>query len=101
MVAIKSQEPPKQSVDIVSRLLFDRSWPMSPELANHILAIEISADDRARISDLMLRNQADLLSAAEKDELQSYLQAGALLDLFQAQARQVSKSPLPKPRRKR
>jgi hypothetical protein len=73
---------------------------MSVELAKHFIAIEISEKDRARMADLLLRNQSNMLSPEEERELQNLSQAGTVLAIFQSQARRVLKAAPPKPRRK-
>jgi hypothetical protein len=85
---------------VFERLFFSKAGSMPPDLARHFLAIKISEKDKARMSDLLKRNQSNLLSYAEERELQNLSQAGTILAIFQSQARQVLKVPPPKPRRK-
>ena len=101
MVAQSMTDPSANGYGIYERLFFDRTHPMPPELARHFLAIEISEKDRARMSDLLQRNQLNSLSPAEEIELQNLSQAGTILAIFQSQARRILKVPPPKPRRKR
>jgi hypothetical protein len=100
MVAKLTTDPSANGFRIFERLFFSKASPMSAELARHFLAIEISEIDRARMADLLHRNQANLLSSAEQKELQNLSLAGTVLAVFQSQARRVLKMPPPKPRRK-
>jgi len=100
MVAMSTTYYSANGFGIFERLFFSGTRPMSAELAKHFLAIEISDKDRARMADLLLRNQSNMLSPEEERELQDLSVAGSVLAIFQSQARRVLKVAPPKPRRK-
>ncbi len=55
--------------------------------ARALLQLDFDEQDRARMHELALKNQADELTAREETELQSYLKVGLFLDLIHAKAR--------------
>ncbi|MCC6418216.1 MAG: hypothetical protein IT429_08245 [Gemmataceae bacterium] len=83
-------------VAILARVLGNAHGQLPPEIARYLLTLGFSDDDRARMHDLAVRNQADELSAAEKEELLAYSRAGTLLSILKSRARRVLKS---KPRK--
>jgi hypothetical protein len=101
MVAATNQLPSEKDLEIFGRLFFGESRPMTSDLARYFLSIELSKEDLARISDLLKRNQSNLLSPAEESELRSYSHAGTMLAIFQSKARRILNVPPPKPRRKK
>ena len=60
---------------------------MSPEVAQHFIALHLSDSAKDRIRGLLLKNNAGTITPAEKATLESYIQVGELLDLLQAKAR--------------
>jgi hypothetical protein len=60
---------------------------MSPAAARQILKFGFSKADHDRIADLMERNGAGGMSAAEKEELDEYARVGTFLAILQSQAR--------------
>jgi hypothetical protein len=79
-------------VAILSRVLAGAERELPPELARYVLALDFSAEDKARMHELAVRNQADELSAAEKEELFAYVKAGTLLSTLQSKARRALKA---------
>ena len=63
-------------VTILARVFDDERGLLPPELARSILDVEFSERDKARMHDLAVRNQADALSPAEKEELYALRQGG-------------------------
>ena len=61
------------------------------DLARQILAIGFRETDQARMRDLAERNQEGNISAAEREELQSYVKVGHLLALLHSKARRTLK----------
>ncbi len=76
-------------IQILARILGDNNGTMPPLLARYILNREFSEGDKTRIHELVTRNQADDLSAEEKQELQAYAKAGTLLSILKANARRT------------
>jgi hypothetical protein len=62
---------------------------MSPALARYVLTLGFGPEDQARMADLAERNQDGRLSAAEREELSSYVRAGHVLALLQSKARRT------------
>lgn len=55
--------------------------------ARALLKLEFDGDDRRRMHELAIKNQAGDLNAIEQHELDDYLRVGRLLDLLGAKAR--------------
>ena len=70
----------------------DGNGELSRELAEHVLALRISASDRDRISELLERNAAAGLSDQERSELDNFNHVADLVSLWQSRARRVLKS---------
>ena len=60
---------------------------MSPELAHRLLALRFTEKQRARMVDLADRNNAGTLKPAERQEMFSYANVGAILSVLHAKAR--------------
>ncbi len=72
----------------LARYIPDRRIRELPEeLARYILERRISEQDQDRMHDLVVRNQADALSPAEKEELFAYGEAGDMLSILKSKAR--------------
>jgi hypothetical protein len=66
-------------------------------MARHILDLGFSDRDKARMHDLVVRNQDDALSPTEKQELSAYGKAGDLLSVLKSKARRTLRE---KPKRR-
>ena len=69
----------ENEVTILARVFDDERGLLPPELARSILDVEFSERDKARMHDLAVRNQADALTPAEKEEMYAFAKAGTLL----------------------
>jgi len=78
-------------VTILARIFDDERGLLPPDLARSILDVEFSERDKARMHDLAVRNQADGLSAAEKEELFAFAKSGTLLGILKSKARRTLK----------
>ncbi len=78
-------------VTILARVFDDERGLLPPELARSIIDVEFSERDKARMHDLVVRNQADTLTSAEKEELHAFAKAGTLLGILKSKARQTLK----------
>jgi hypothetical protein len=78
-------------VTILARVFDDERGLLPPELARSILEVEFSDRDKARMHDLAVRNQADGLTAAEKEEMYAWGKAGTLLGILKSKARRTLK----------
>ena len=85
-------------VTILARIFDDERGLLPPELARSLLDVDFSERDKVRMHDLAVRNQADALTPAEKEELYAFAKAGTLLGILKSKARRTLKI---KPRRQR
>lgn len=85
------QIPTNTEATILGRVLSDGRQELPPDLAEYLLSVAFSEEDRSRMHELAERNQAGTLSAQEKDELLGYANAGFVLGMLQSQARRVLK----------
>ena len=76
-------------VSILARFLSNYDHPLPKSLARYILGLTISEQDKARMHDLVVRNQDGALSPAEKEELLAYARAGTLLSILKSKARRT------------
>ena len=77
----------QSEVAILARVLGNGRGHLAAEVARYILACEFNDDDKARMHDLAVRNQADGLSPFEKEELFAYARTGTLLSILKSKAR--------------
>jgi hypothetical protein len=78
-------------VTIIARVLGNDGGELSQEVARHILDVGFSDRDKNRMHDLVVRNQDDALSPAEKEELLAFGKAGDLLAILKSRARRALK----------
>jgi hypothetical protein len=78
-------------VTIFARIFDDEHGLLPLELARSILNAGFNERDKARMHDLAVRNQADALSPAEKEELHGFAKAGTLLGILKSKARRTLK----------
>jgi hypothetical protein len=81
----------ENEVSILARVFDDEHGLLPPELARSIVDVEFSERDKARMHDLAVRNQADTLTPAEKEELYAFAKAGTLLGILKSKARKTLK----------
>jgi hypothetical protein len=79
----------ENEVTILARFLDSDNGLLPRDVARYILDHQISARDKARMHDLAVRNQADALTAVEKEELAAYGKAGDLLAILKSKARRT------------
>jgi hypothetical protein len=93
MAIAEQTEPTIDEIAILARIL-SNGKSFSPTVARQLLKLGFSAEDRARMHELAVRNQSDLLSAKERQELHSCANAGCLLGILHSKARQaLARSP--------
>jgi hypothetical protein len=79
-------EPATDEIAILGRILSNgKGIPVG--VARQLLKLDFSDEDKARMHDLAVRNQDGVLSAKEKQELQSCANAGCLLGILHSKAR--------------
>lgn len=73
---------------IIARMIHPDEADLPGDAAEAVLQIfRLDPSDQDRLHDLLVRNQDDALTPAEKDELESYLRISLLVDLMHAKAR--------------
>ena len=88
-MAATAEHPGETEVAILARVLGNEGGRLPPEQARYILDLGFSDRNEARMHDLAVRNQADALSLAEKDELLAFGKAGDLLAILKSKARRA------------
>jgi hypothetical protein len=78
-------------VTILARVFDDERGLLPADLARSFVDVEFSERDKARMHDLAVRNQADALTPAEKEELHGFAKAGTLLGILKSKARRTLK----------
>ena len=79
----------ESEVTILARVLGNGQGRMPAQIARYLLDLGFSDDDKARMHNLVVRNQDDVLSPAEKEELAGYAKAGSLLSILKSKARRA------------
>lgn len=74
---------------IFARILGNDGGQLSRELARYILTLGFGEQDKSRMHDLVVRNQSDALTPAEKEELSAFGKAGDLLAILKSRARRT------------
>jgi hypothetical protein len=85
----RNHEAGGSEVSILARVLGNEEDRLPAAVARYILSVGFSARERARMHDLAVRNQADSLSPAEREELSGYVKAGTLLSILKSRARRA------------
>ena len=71
---------------ILSRMIRPQQDDLSTAEAQALLRVDFDRQDLDRLHDLATKNQNDVLTPAERTELESYLRLSSLLDLMHAKA---------------
>lgn len=85
---ITSQES-ENEVSIIARIFGNGDGQITAELARQLLDLRVSDRDKARMDDLVVRNQDDALSTAEKEEMIAFAKATSLLGVLKSKARRT------------
>jgi len=72
---------------LLARVLHPEQDDLPPTAARALLRLSFDQQDRDRMHELAVKNQADELSDDERRELESYLRVGRLVDLLRARAK--------------
>ena len=91
MSGAASSENLSSVMAILSRVLDAGNKPMSVAAARFFAKATFSALDKARMTDLAMRNQCGGMSRAEIAELEDYARANILLGILQSRARKTLK----------
>jgi hypothetical protein len=81
----------ENEVTILARFLGNGDGQLPEDVARYLLDLTISEQDKARMHDLAVRNQADALTPAEKEELLAFGKAGDVLAILKSRARRALK----------
>ena len=88
-MSIVTTRPGEDEVTILARILGNEDGQLPPDLARYILTLGFSERDKARMHDLVVRNQDDALTPAEKKEMLDYGQAATVLSILKSKARRT------------
>jgi hypothetical protein len=83
---------------IFARVWENRDGGLTPPLARHVLKLGFGDEDKARMHDLIERNQEGTLTDDERAELDNFVKVGDLLAILQSKARKFLLHP-PQPAR--
>jgi hypothetical protein len=72
---------------IWTRVIGPEKNGLSPEAARSLLELGFSEQDKSRMNELAQKNQEGRLTAAERQELESYVKVGDVLSLLHLKAR--------------
>lgn len=78
---------PSAELSILTRIIGPDNPSLSPDAAKSILALDFLESDRVRMAELVAKNQSGQISAAERQELDGYVNVGHLLAIWQSKAR--------------
>ena len=74
-------------VDIWTSVINPEEQDMSPEEANAILRWSFNEEANRRMEDLATRNGQGVLTEAEREELEAFINVGQVIAILQAKAR--------------
>lgn len=74
-------------VEILEAMVAPKQANLGTALARALLACEFQPKQRAEIENLLARQNAGKLSAAQKNRLEAYVRVGNLITFLQAKAR--------------
>ena len=84
---------------LFTRLWDDASKSMTPTTARHVLKLNFSEADKARMHELAEKNSEGRITPAELSELDDYVRVSDLLSILHLKARiLLKKKPMPKRR---
>jgi hypothetical protein len=78
---------------ILQRVIRPYEGNLSPEAAKELLKLEFPESDHIRMAELSAKAQEGTLTAAERDELDSYINVSHFIAFVQSKARISLKSP--------
>ena len=80
---------PESDATLFTRIVSNGKTPLPADVARYFLDLHISERDKARMHDLVVRNQEGDLSEAEKEELLSFGRVGDMLAILKSRARKA------------
>lgn len=79
----------ENEVTILARFLDNKNGQLPKQVARYILNHNVSERDQARMQELLVRNQDDDLTPAEKQEMYAFGKAASLLSILKSRARRT------------
>jgi hypothetical protein len=79
----------EKEVTILARIFGNGDGKLPAELARPLLDLQVSDADKARMQELVERNQEDALSPDEKEEMIAFAKATSLLGILKSKARRT------------
>ena len=79
----------ENEVTILARFLDNKNGQLPKQVARYILNHNVSQRDQARMQELLVRNQDDDLTPAEKQEMYAFGKAASLLSILKSRARRT------------
>ena len=79
----------EREVTILARIFGNGDGQIPAEYARHLLDLQVSEADSSRMQELLVRNQDDALSPAEKEEMFAFAKATSLLGILKSKARRT------------
>jgi hypothetical protein len=79
----------ENEVTILARFLGNENGQLPADVARYIVDLEVTERDKARMHDLVVRNQDDALTPAEKEEMFAFGKATTLLSILKSKARRT------------
>lgn len=93
--AINGSDPaavPPNEAAILSKVFLAPRGGLTKHQARYLAGLGFSAEDKERMKELARKNREGCISAAELDELDSYVRVGDLLAILQSKARRLLKA---------
>ena len=78
---------PNNETAILGRAVDPSNWRLTPDAAEAILSLNLSATDEARMDELAAKARAGQLTADEEVQIENYRQVGCLIELMKSKAR--------------
>jgi hypothetical protein len=82
---------PNTEAAILARIIQTDERELTPDAARYLLSMRLPSGDEDRVDELSAKARAGSLTAAEGQELDSYLHIGGLLAVMQSKARRLLK----------
>ncbi len=79
----------EKEVSILAGILGNGHKQLTREIASYILDLGFTDAEKARMHDLVVRNQKDALSPVEQEELHAFGKAGDILAILKSKARRT------------
>ncbi len=92
MPSVQSTDQDTSEAAIFGRLFTNGKQTLTLDLARHVLGMGFSAEEKARVHELAVKNQEGRIEPEELRELDSYIKVGDILAILQSKARKILKA---------